>query len=445
MTTTDIRWHMIATNDRQFFRIEHVDRDGFLLCKSLDSIRNQAQASQRIDPLTSRVMLFPVELWGRKFLGRDEQALIRSIHDPEDTGDTTAIAGICSHRGTFLLVFESVIGIRTLYYIHGSRIFALSMKGGYILPPSQRFDPDQTVEKIRDFLQYPWISDLRFSLLKDRRASRAFTGILETIFSYIPCGALARLPLLLSDSADPYLCFCTLYGQDPARGNKIFYEVLPMMDVGHVLGNYQTNGTSLGLYVITAFFSEIYDKPCAWFEPDELEKACDILEQNGFGKMNPDVKKYNGIRSTWLVDEDTWLCIRDKENSSGYSFCRLKLAPVRSSSGKDLYYEIRMFPLCSNRRYQVLFRSIKRKDCERLISHPYSNLIRGNLSLLTYHGRELLRLDDRKDQCIIYYQKIRETQTKKAVYDKAVKQFLNADREDLYFLMCVIEAVNDII
>ena len=442
MNTVDIRTRLVRDGSGKIFRIEKIDREGYVYGRDVDGYIKDAKALLKIDPLTQCVHMSNYSLMGRDFFSEAELGSIAGLNRGVGEKLWNAVA-YKSSRDTYVLVFESIIGMRYIYYIKYPDIYGIRIKGGYLIHTESDY-LDESISGISEFGKSESTSWIRKATLYKCRNVSANPNLMQV------------LGRLLFACPEEYLVKLRLWGKNFASTdligtvsyvNDIDKEVIICRQseaVGIAEGfNYHDR---ISRQVISRFFENVYDKPCPYFEKDELEKARDILIQNGYTSIADSLVKYNGVRANFYINDDEYLCIRDRDTESGYSLYRLKINQVKTIMGKRLYYEIRMYPLCDERRFQVVFRSVRYESCLRLIGHPYPNLIRGNgIYLKGEYDRFIVGLRDEYSTFTIKYRNTDEaSKTLSAVYDKELGRFVGDVRsEDLEFLERALGSFDD--
>ena len=436
----DVRRHVIKNIHGQYWWVKRVDKEGRLLCEEIKSFSDVIKNVLKIDPLTEPVYIYPIEVTEQETLSNADIQAINVLGDLLPGTQIWRAAGCSSSDNTYLLILESIVGMKYIYYICPPHLYSIRMKGNYLLPPAQDFYEENTILGIPEFSQIQWVQQMELYRIKDKLSNEKLCHMMKRLFLCVPDGRFTRLYLLEEPLQDFKGNVITIIPDALEKQCMVTWEqsFRALLDSDRILSKLLTRCD------ISTFFKEVYDYPCAYFNKDELTKACDILRENGYGDVASQVIALNGQCSTYAVDADISIGIRDQENVSGYMFQKYRAVTVRSVLWRPLYYEIRMYPLCGDYKYQVVEQVLSKKTAQELINCPYTNLIRGAGIKINGFPHSLIKIEDSYLDVTIHYKKADGPKSYMASYSKEKDIWIEAVKEDMDFLSNILDMFNEI-
>lgn len=409
--------HKIVKCREKYYYVDSVDLEGFLLSREVSELGKSKCRSERLDPLTSSVVSLDWECIGYEDFSRLELDFMRRIDGYIDLSDINYVVGYYGKTGRYLIVVFTNSNTTHIMDIDSNSVYGIVLNKGRIDLSTGLFDLHDVRSKITD--EYVGVDWVRYAKLY-KMFYKPTSDVLETLgrlfFGFERCRKVI-LPVLKD------ICEGTVL--------KLFSSERSLVISTDCIKDYIFKKEIITRDVLNEYMNENFSKPCPSFEGEELEKVLNILKIHGYGFLIEEFKKNNGSISNYPVEcREDYLCIRDSSLRSSYSLHLLRVVPVRSYAGIIMYYELRLYPLCDNGRYLVMYSSIYREKCEELLKYKNANLIRGSLLKFKGYPFEITSLVDSGDSVSIRYT-IRGNKTiYNANYNKVSSELENIEFSD---------------
>ena len=247
-------------------------------------------------------------------------------------------------KGRFLLVFQLLEKRKLLFYIDNYTIYR--MKARYSLGKSDEIE----------------FSDYDYIRVSHYNSNKELVHCLEKLSFGVSLNVPIKLRILSQCTEVKDNEFIIIGSEKEG-----YYSVISNSYLQNEVRNSVTY--KLSRSVLSKCISSIYDFACPHFSNEELVKLNYILSNYGYEYLMKDIVRFNGKRSNFkTINDDEYICILDRIGH-GYDVGKICIAEIRDSNRNILYYEVRLFPLCENGTFSVLYSSVRKEDCKRVVNY----------------------------------------------------------------------------
>ena len=428
-----------------FYIVLNVDVTGRLVCRTIEGFMSGSSSCVSINPLLNRVYKTDIRIFGPDIITRNEKLLITGLIANSSYPDVWKMTGY-RNKNRFLLIIESIVGIRHIFCISSDSIYCSSIKGGHFIKDSSMVDIESSVTNIQWFSNYSslsWVKNIEFYKLKGISPNPNYIEVLGRLFSYSFDNSVVRFKAIENVVTEKELSICSIADKSSSTLIRLDSLESELKGISESL-----NKTQITREDIKDYFDYVYDKPTAYFSNrEELADVCNVLILNGYADIVSSLIKYNGVRANFYLNDTESICILDENGKSGYSVCRLKMVGVHSFCGKIMYYELRLYPLCGNNSYKVVFTTTDYNLCCSMLTYPYPNLILNNgLSVRGYKNKYLMSVKDEYSTVSFKYKRYEGDSLKivKCTYHKDTEEWVCPYKEDIGYLNTLLNSFDKI-
>ena len=429
----------------EYYIILNVDVTGRLVCRTINGFMSGSSDCILINPLLNRVYKTNIRVFGPDIVTRNEKLLITGLISNSSYPDVWKMQGY-RDKNKFLLVIESIVGIRHIFYITSDCIYCSSIKGGHFIKEDNMIDRNSPLKGVKGFSNYSgmsWLREVEFYKIKNISPDPNYIEVLGRLFSYSFDNSIVRFKAIEDVVTEKELSICSI-----ADGSRSVLIKLNMLKSELNSMSEKLEKCQLARKDIKDYFDYVYDKPTAYFSNrEELADVCNVLILNGYADIVSSLIKYNGVRANFYLSDTESICILDGNGKSGYSVCRLMMVCVHSFCGKPMYYELRLYPLCESSSYRVVFTTKDYELCCTMLIYPYPNLILNNgISIRGYTDKYLMSIKDDYSTVSFRYKRYEGNNLKivKCTYNKGTNEWVCPYKDDLGYLNTVLNSFDKI-
>ena len=414
----DLRGHLVKKVDK-YYIIEDVSLSGILLAKNIDDISSKKYKNVNLDPLKTKLAVSESKLVSQGIISSMEVSIVLNLCSVITKRPVKMTTMYKLGKGRFLLVFQLLEKKKLLLYIDNYTIYR--MKAKYSLGKSDEIE----------------FSDYDYIRVSHYNSNKELVHCLEKLSFGVSLNVPIKLRILSQCTEVKDNEFIIIGSEKEG-----YYSVISNSYLQNEVRNRVTY--KLSRSVLSKCISSIYDFACPHFSNEELVKLNYILSNYGYEYLMKDIVRFNGKRSNFkTINDDEYICILDRIGH-GYDVGKICIAEIRDSNRNILYYEVRLFPLCENGTFSVLYSSVRKEDCKKVVNYKIASLIRGSRVSLVKHPFEVLRVQDNTMSINVEYCKKSKNIVYSAVYMKEEEKWVFNNKcsgKDIYFLNALLRTL----
>lgn len=394
----DLKGRLVSKGEN-YYILDKIDDYGVIHAKSAIGAVSSSSKRYSIDPFESKVMLYDERYCGYEEFSDEEMKSLLELDKRVSLREVDRVVGYKNERQDYLLVFYMNTGRIHILFLTFPEVYGLVINKGKLDMDRNEFDFSCSISDIgKRFPDVRWLENAKVFKYINGETNPCVLETIGRMLHDFSVNSKVLLPILQNYN----------YGEGSRYAMKIKGKSGNMLVNPYALNwdfpKLKIKGTRVSRKFLAEYLESSYNHPCAYFNDEELEKVLEILKINGYEEIVEDVRMGNGKRSNFKVESTgERVCIMDANKGPLYSLHKLVIAPVKSAIGIPLYYEIRMYPLCGNASYRVLFSSCLLESCNKIIEYPYANLIRGNLLEVRDYFFSITRVIDTNVDITIRY------------------------------------------